>query len=392
MGTIADKLAYLTATKTAIIEALEARGLDTSGTTFRQLADKVLELANPITGLKLVPGYEFPEGSEAAVCALQANQEVADINLGYPAPAPTGVTLTPDAVGANPVTWYFKMAYTKWDVDHFDVRSEWTTEGMFTVGDDTTAIAVEGYSFPFWADGLNFILGTTSGVYTHQGNINDLSAKYWDYLSTNILTVGIKYHPIPIRGQEQAPAPTNITIVPDTAAVNPVTWYYKVLQLNSLWQRCALSAEQMYMQGDDTTELIFNCDHVDRDSVDIFLIIKGTTSGVYTNMFAVSFTPPTTIVPILDTQLPYDLLDGVDIPVGSEQIDSYLAQTSPLLLFLYDNELFYIDGSQLKFITAPDYAEPLDVDCDNVYRVLIVLSTDEETVEQEIDVEVSEVE
>jgi hypothetical protein len=354
---------------------------------------------NSQTNLKLVPKYKFPEGSEDAVCDLKANEAGAEITINYPAPAPD-IVLTPDAVGANPVTWYYRAVWGDLGQISDDPISLQSEERSFICGDDTTAIVVESNPTPpSWQSYWHVMLGKTSGNYT---NFSYRTSGGVLYIYVDKNSIGHNWYPSWLENKPlkyvgyqesiQAPAPTDISIVPDQAAVNPVTWYYKVIQINASFQRCELSVEQSFVQGDDTTELIFDCTHVERADTDLFLIIKGTTSGVYTNMFVTSFTPPETIVPVADVQLPYDLLDGVDIPAGAEQITEFLTLKTPLLISLYDNELFEIDSDQLKFVTPPDYADPGDQDGDNVYRVLVKVSNDdEEEVEQVIEVEVTEV-
>ena len=82
------------------------------------------------------------------------------------APAPTGVTITPDAVGSNPVTWYYRLLYADGIPPTF--RSLFTEESSFTIGDSTTEIIMSGYVFPSWAiGGISIILGTTSGFYNY---------------------------------------------------------------------------------------------------------------------------------------------------------------------------------------------------------------------------------
>ncbi len=354
---------------------------------------KKVHIGSVLNQFKFTSGaaFNFPENSENAVCEIQTNKAGAEIHLGYPAPAPTGITLTPDAVGANPVTWYYKMAYSYWDSkkERHTLRSQYSEEFTLVVGDDTTGITVEGYEFPFWANGLIFILGTESGNYEKESNTGYMSEyHWWDITFLNsVIYASLKYHPIP--ATYQAPAPTNISITPDAVGTNPVTWYYKVIQITSEFKITEPSEEQSYQQGDDTTKLILDLDHLDYDDVDLFVVIKGTTSGVYTNMVLASFTPPDGFVPIADVQLPFDLLTGADLPVGEEAIKGYLADLSGLFRYYYDNELFEIDGNELKFLSAPDYETPLDTDKDNVYKVLVVASYDGKYIEQEIEITVT---
>jgi len=333
----------------------------------------------------------------------------AEIHLGYPAPAPdiSGITITPNAVGANPVTWYWRALYSRWEEGIGDTfRSQISSNvGSFTIGDDTTTLIAVGYeslSLPFWSTYITIILGTVSDVITHGDSINLLNGNINYFIGgeftileslSYIEAIPLKYHPIPV--SEQAPAPTNISITPDAIGDNPVTWYYRVLQGNTLNQSTEISDEQSYQQGDATTELIFDLDHINYDDIDIFLIVKGTTSGHYTNAVVVSFTPPDIVVPIADVQLPFNLLTGVDLQFGEEVINSNILNTSPLLLYYYDNELFALSGeggNELSFISPPDYETPLDTDKDNVYKVLVVGSHGGKNIEQEIEITVTDVE
>lgn len=100
------------------------------------------------------------------------------------APAPAGITITPDAVGSNPVTWYYRLSYI--DAAAPTYRSILTEESSFTIGDSTTEIIMSGYNIPSWAlEGINIILGTTSGLYNYAGGSGnpspiDLFGNYTD--------------------------------------------------------------------------------------------------------------------------------------------------------------------------------------------------------------------
>jgi len=76
------------------------------------------------------------------------------------APAPSGITITPDDVGSNPVTWYYRVLYGMADQSE---RSLITEESSFTVGDSTTSIIVDGGTIPDWAEVLSIMLGTVQG-------------------------------------------------------------------------------------------------------------------------------------------------------------------------------------------------------------------------------------
>lgn len=116
-----------------------------------------------------------------------------DLDHTY-APAPSGITITPDAVGANPVTWYYRMTYGQNDGS---LRSLFSDEDYFTIGDDTTEIIVDGGVIPDWAERLSIILGTTSGYYdynTYPGNTSfpsDIFGAYMDLGMGNLYPLAL---------------------------------------------------------------------------------------------------------------------------------------------------------------------------------------------------------
>ena len=312
------------------------------------------------------------------------------------APAPTGITITPDAVGSNPVTWYYRAIY---GIPDSSSRGLITEESSFTVGDSTTSIIVDGGTIPDWAEVLSIMLGTVQGGIKEYGIfpfitsfptdifgmivnpgygdlyvIALLPPVHQDFVPLTLDTefvdiIGLTtdrslqhiYGTPPatnsgviVQREEQVPAPTNISITPDAVGTNPVTWYYKVAQLNQSNEVTELSEELSYQQGDSTTELIFNCTHINYDTVDFFIIIKGTTSGVYTNIVVVSFTPPSTMIPIADTQLPFDILTGVDLAAGVETINLMLASLVPLTTNCSD---VHISNLTVEILTEVAYDE-----------------------------------
>lgn len=110
------------------------------------------------------------------------------------APAPSGITITPDAVGANPVTWYYRMTYGLADGS---LRSLISDEDYFTIGDDTTEIIVDGGVIPDWAEVLTIMLGTTSGYYDYITNPgitsfpSDIFGAYMDLGMGNLYPLGL---------------------------------------------------------------------------------------------------------------------------------------------------------------------------------------------------------
>ena len=351
--------------------------------------------------------FDYNEESEVPVCEITTNKEDAEIHLGYPANAPdedVEIVLTPDAIGDNPVTWYYISWWNQVEEGcPIGVkRSKFSKEKSIVIGDDTTKIFVTTVSTPIWAHGFDFIFGTEPGNYNKfvyaeldneykfvltnlPGNVNDVS--FNDF----ILPIPLKYHPI-IPYYNQVPAPTNISIIPDAIGDNPVTWYYRVLQLDTNFAAAQLSDELTYQQGEDTTQLIFNCNHIDYDVVDIFVIIKGTSSGHYTNFIAVSLSTP-----ITDSDLPYNILEGVDLFLGEEAVNNLVIviNNQQIVSYNYDNELFELggeDGNSLSFISPPDYDNPLDTDKNNVYNVFIVGSYGMENIEQVIEITLNKLE
>lgn len=347
--------------------------------------------ANPLR-ITSKAGFVFDLSSEDVIHQITANKEGAKFHLGYPAPAPEGITLTPDAVGDNPVTWYYKVFFSYYEaalgIDTF--RSIFDEEKTLIIGDDTTVINGTGWgdiTLPFWASALNVQLGLSSGEYTKADNIN-LTNGNLNYFNEGEFTVNspvggyedvpLKYYSIPYG--TPAPPPTNITITPDAVGTNPVTWYYKVIQLTTAYKRTESSEEQSYHVGDSTTELIFDCTHVDYGDTDLFVIIKGTETGVYTNMMFMSFTPPDDFTPIADVLLPYDLLTGADVPAGVELVNDSIVLTAPLYLPLYDNESFSVDEDTGELSIL---ADPLleDVNNDYMYEIFVVASLNGENAE-----------
>jgi hypothetical protein len=350
--------------------------------------------------------FNFVEGDEAPIAVITTNREGAEIHLGYPAPAPDEdgeIIITPDAVGANPVTWYYTSWWNQWEEGSpFPgiFRSKFSQEKSIIIGDDTTKLNVSGPINPFWALGFDFFFGTTSGVYDRfvyaeyrngERVMTDLPQNGGSTgLFSQVESEPIKYLPIPYGNN--APAPTNINITPDAVGDNPVTWYFKVLQVTTQNNRTLSSVEQSYTVGDSTTDLIFDCNHIDRGTVDLFIIFAGTTSGIYTNVLLASFTPPQTFVPIADVQLPFDLLTAANIPYGAG-VDQFFEQALPIFSIpLYDNELFEIgqNTGELKFLSAPDFDLPLDGNRDNIYRLFVRASNGDFDCTQEIEVTVTE--
>lgn len=83
------------------------------------------------------------------------------------APAPGNITITPDAVGDNPVTYYYKAVYANNLGGVPDIRSLMSEELSVTIGDSTTELIFSCDAIPSWAEQLYVINGTVSEAYTH---------------------------------------------------------------------------------------------------------------------------------------------------------------------------------------------------------------------------------
>jgi hypothetical protein len=122
-------------------------------------------------GINLLAAYAKAKALTPNGAALSATNRVCVIippgkydldGANVDAPAPGNITITPDAVGSNPVTWYYRYG---WGSIDFSIRSTLSNEGSFVIGDNTTEIIVDGDTMPSWAEGFTIILGTTTGIY-----------------------------------------------------------------------------------------------------------------------------------------------------------------------------------------------------------------------------------
>lgn len=92
------------------------------------------------------------------------------------APAPGNITITPDAIGDNPVTWYVTAVYLAGEGPY--ERSLFSDEFSFTIGDDASELYIAREQRPGWVDYMcGLFLGTTSETYTHfMALIDDVTA------------------------------------------------------------------------------------------------------------------------------------------------------------------------------------------------------------------------
>ena len=212
------------------------------------------------------------------------------------APAPENITLTPDAVGSNPVTWYWKCMYHRQiDTPVGEFRSSFSTWGSFTMGDDTTKITIGGMNVPWWSNALDFLLSSSPNDIDITHLSYDDSNTYpgetvlivpfvlWDYANYVEFTLNE-----PIKQISTYPCsyiPTGIILTPDLVGSSPVIWYYKLVYLEgglpSLHTtRSLFTEEQSFIIGDSTTEIIVSGADIPFWA-DVLGIILGTTSGNY---------------------------------------------------------------------------------------------------------------
>jgi hypothetical protein len=125
------------------------------------------QLKTLIDGSDLIPGalYKITDYKTIHWIVKSYNVDPAYSIVGDEAPAPIDVTITPDAVGNNPVTYYYKAYYTGSDGSH-DTISLGSLEMNYIIGDATTEIEVVFGQLPSWAIEVIILRGTESGIYT----------------------------------------------------------------------------------------------------------------------------------------------------------------------------------------------------------------------------------
>ena len=145
------------ATKTALIAKLSPQSCIVVETTSNAKTNGAALIAAYTAAKALTPnGEELSATNRACVILPPAKYDLDHVD----APAPSGITITPDDVGSNPVTWYYRVVYGMADQSE---RGLVTEESSFTVGDSTTSIIVDGGTIPDWAEVLCIILGTVQG-------------------------------------------------------------------------------------------------------------------------------------------------------------------------------------------------------------------------------------
>ncbi|MCK9592697.1 MAG: hypothetical protein M0Q91_11900 [Methanoregula sp.] len=132
-------------------------------------------------GVNLLAAYTAAKALTPNGAALSATNRASvivppgkySLDNGADSAVPSGVTVTPDAVGENTLTFYYRLVYSKTDNS---LRSLITNEATFTIGDSTTEIIVAGGDIPYWADNMMVLVGTTSGNLPYGATITTFSS------------------------------------------------------------------------------------------------------------------------------------------------------------------------------------------------------------------------
>ena len=126
------------------------------------------------------PGAFVQDSESGDLIIYKAKQGVFDeaqvetITLVCPDnPAPGNITVVPDAVGANPVTYYYKVCYAY--ENGSSIRSVFSPEATYTEGESTTETIFNCEALPAWRNGVYIFRGTETGVYTHYFTFYDNS-------------------------------------------------------------------------------------------------------------------------------------------------------------------------------------------------------------------------
>jgi hypothetical protein len=128
------------------------------------------ELIALITGSQLEPGLQYLITDYRTVHWMVNYDYDGGINYIYAptydtVPAPGNISVTPDAVGDNPVTWYYKACYFN-DSAYKERRSAFSVESSYQEGDSTTSVMFNCDAIPAWATEVIIFRGATSGVYS----------------------------------------------------------------------------------------------------------------------------------------------------------------------------------------------------------------------------------
>jgi len=264
--------------------------------------------------------------------------QVETITLSCPnSPAPGNITIVPNAVGDNPVTYYYRICYT-YENNGASFVSEFSEEGTYTEGADTTGTTFNCDALPAWANRVYIFRGTETSVYTEFfigsyvsdvdifGNFSlddggfityidslpatfgtatitvgnsfsetaefytDLAITAADFVNSNAYYLKDEEGIILTTSGDDAPAPENISIIPDAVGSNPITYYYQVGYVYCEYEgpfvlSTHLSDENTYQEGDSTTETSFVCDALP-EWANFAVIFRGTLSGEYNEMWS----------------------------------------------------------------------------------------------------------
>ena len=169
MTTIANKLKRILDTKAAFKVAIEDKERDLTDKTFEEWPDEVTAIEEGGGLSFLVPTQlTYPANQIKAVSDLRANVEGAKFRLtGETHPAVTTFSVTPDAVGDNPVTMYYRIRQlgVNFETSQFSL-AELSEEQTYEVGDSTTELILAvDYTPMSEMDFFGIVVGTASGVY-----------------------------------------------------------------------------------------------------------------------------------------------------------------------------------------------------------------------------------
>ena len=231
------------------------------------------------------------------------------------APGPTNVTVVADAIGDNPVVYYYAACGVF--LEGAAYITGFSQEITCTQGDSTTSL-IFNCSSPVGALAVLLVRGIVSGDYTEiiAGNSMAIPVAALPFEFFGNITAA----PVGYLMAMLAEVPTQqIVIIPDEPVIgaNPVSYYYKVVGLtNSSNERSLFSDEIVVSQGDDTQEIVFNCS-LGAGLTEVF-IFRGTESGVYTQ-----------VKQVLRASIPLGILDVFSDEEGSfAEISSRLVYQS----------------------------------------------------------------
>jgi hypothetical protein len=297
----------------------------------------------------------------------------------------SNITIVPNAVGANPVTYYYIVYELRTG------RSKVSNEIAVITGDATTQLIFSGT--PNLSGGYPLIFrGLVPG--TH----NELFAGYIPNmgLPTNLLIDGFSVDVggavlaeidaifIEVNNVIQLECSSDITIIPNAVGTNPITHYYIVYEYKiGIERRSKVSNEIAVITGDATTQLIFS--GTPNISGAGAIIFRGLVSGTYNEIHNGGYPS------VLDMSSPTNLLiDGFSVDVGGEEL-AYVNAFFIKENILDDSNLFSVGENSgiINFYTAPNFDTPLDINTNNIYEIGVTAIKGAQTVTATISITVT---